>query len=247
MKTLTICALFLTIGMVGCTSNENSTFTDENGQECRRTYNQIYQPPVTVGGAGTTISVPGDTVCTDPEDASIPEDAIVPTQDEASRTVQSINQAQRQTLSFFESANGPNLTCKITDRGEDRVESIECQKTSGSDLCLRGMFENGVAENLERCFDLPAQVTLFDSTRYDLGAEESHLLESWAVWGAEENDPVVYNTMFASFSGAEWQPMFAGFGQPSKKIAQFMAPEWLNRPESRGRVVPPKKPVLVTE
>jgi hypothetical protein len=247
MKRHTTSIFLLAIGLAACASNDNGTFINEDGQECRVTYNQIYQPPVTVGGAGSTISVPGDTICTDPESPKLPPGAIIPTPDEAVQTVKSMNQAQRTVLSFFESTDGPNLTCEVIDRGENRLEAVECQKTSDADLCLRGVFEEGKAENLERCFTLPAQLKLFDTTKYDLGKRESHLLQSWAVWGAEDDEALVYNVMFASLFGGEWQPRFAGFGQPPEEIIGFMSPTWLNRPEAQGRIVPKERPELKPE
>ena len=244
MKKCAVLAILFAVETSSCASSQNDVFINEDGQECRVTYNQIYQPPVTVGGAGSTISVPGDTICTDPEKPNLPEGAIVPSPEEAARTTASINQAQREALSFFESQEGPNVTCKIIGRGENRVEAIECQKTSGGDLWLRGMFEDGVAGNLEKTFSLPAQVRLFDSTLISLGANEKHLLESWAVWGADDTEPVVYNAMFVKFYEEDWRPMAAGFGQPSENVSKLMSPSWINRPESRGRVIPKEKPKL---
>lgn len=244
MKKCAVLAVLFAVGTSACASSQNDIFVNEDGQECRVTYTQIYQPPITVGGAGSTISVPGETVCADPEKPNLPEGARVPTPEEAARTVESINEAQREVLSFFESEEGPNLICSVKDRGENRVEAIECQKTSGGDLWLRGMFEDGVAGNLEKTFSLPAQVQSFDSTLISLSANEKHLLKSWAVWGADETEPVVYNAMFVKFYEEDWRPMAAGFGQPSENISMLMSPTWINRPESDGRVIPKEKPAL---
>ena len=153
--------------------------------------------------------------------------------------------AQREAnvavLDLMQTIFAIDLKCEVTERGETQLDKIVCQSASGEDLCLFVKFADGVEQPVDRCYPYQNEMYLFDSTRIPVGPSETHLLQSWAVWGADATEPDILNIMYVQYNSGEWVGILGGYGAPPARVAQAMYPQWLNRTAEKGRVIPDRQ------